>query len=503
MARQATAPTPVVIISGYASAGKTHLTNALLRRSSATGLNVGVIVHRQAEEYGISPNPIGIDNGEELAFCESVYDFGTGCICCSPKGELIRLLSEQRSRTGGPPLDLLILRLGPLASPLIFAKAVCMGSEGCFDVASIVTVVESSLVGQHLGPTSPEWQARSQLVSADLVLLNEAVRDGRGNSVIGAGCASREGTLSMLRQLTEGTPIEQLPEASEHKRLDALLSRRGCFSRERAASIDPDFARDFDADTPSVQLLSLSAHDRRLGAGCAVEDGVLYEDKVRAMCDALASSGSALRIKGVVEVSGASGGEGRASGRPRRILIEGVEGEVCYRPSEGLAESVAAHEVANGGARSKLFVLGRSIAVGALRRQFHHCRVPEGYVFAADADLHFGRRLTAASTAVAGVAPLPLCVVGDVPGVLIVHVGPPSEFVALRGAAQGEAPTEDAVTGVVEDPEHGQCVVLDDGARIRLSDGQALASGGGVAPRLRLVPTVCVGGSVYVLAAVQ
>ena len=91
-------PVPVLIITGYAGAGKTVLTNLLLQRAKTAKLNVAVIVHRQAEEYGIATNPI---DDAPLPFCETVYDFGSGCICCSPKGELIRLLSEAHHKAAG------------------------------------------------------------------------------------------------------------------------------------------------------------------------------------------------------------------------------------------------------------------------------------------------------------------------------------------------------------------------------------------------------------------
>ena len=75
---------PVLVVTGFAGAGKTTLVNRLLAQSE---LRVGVIAHRQAEEFGIAPHAI-----EAATVSETVYDFGSGCICCSPKGELSRLL---------------------------------------------------------------------------------------------------------------------------------------------------------------------------------------------------------------------------------------------------------------------------------------------------------------------------------------------------------------------------------------------------------------------------
>ena len=67
---------PVLIIAGYAAAGKTTLVNRLLASCAASGISAGVIAHRQAEEFGIEP--LAIDAASGL-FVNAVYDFGSGC----------------------------------------------------------------------------------------------------------------------------------------------------------------------------------------------------------------------------------------------------------------------------------------------------------------------------------------------------------------------------------------------------------------------------------------
>ena len=80
-------PTPVLIVCGYAAAGKTHLVNLLLRACEVHGKKAGVIVHRQAEEFGIEPHTV---DAQRACLVETIYDFGSGCICCSPRGDLTR-----------------------------------------------------------------------------------------------------------------------------------------------------------------------------------------------------------------------------------------------------------------------------------------------------------------------------------------------------------------------------------------------------------------------------
>eukprot|EP00965_Chrysotila_dentata_P255421 6212219-Pleurochrysis_carterae.AAC.2 len=150
---------PVLIVSGYAAAGKTRMLRMALKDLAA----VGMISHRHAAEFGIATGALPAN----LTIYREVFDFGSGCLCCSPTGDLVRaLLDILRS---GCLLDLLVLRLGPLASPLVFAKAVHSATEevrDAFYVASIVTIVEASLAQKHLSATSPEWQARLQVLAA-------------------------------------------------------------------------------------------------------------------------------------------------------------------------------------------------------------------------------------------------------------------------------------------------------------------------------------------------
>ena len=94
---------PVIIVTGYAASGKTHLVNRLLEVHASA---VGVIAHRQAEEFGIVPHPVGA-----AAFSGEVYDFGSGCICCSPRGDMTRLLLELSQRSD-LQLSLLLIKTG-------------------------------------------------------------------------------------------------------------------------------------------------------------------------------------------------------------------------------------------------------------------------------------------------------------------------------------------------------------------------------------------------------
>ena len=159
----------MIIVTGYAAAGKTTLANLLLGECRASALRVGVVAHRQVEEYGIAPHPI--HSHEAGVVYDEVYDFGSGCLCCSPSGEMTRLLSgwAERLLEGSLALDLLLIKAAPLASPLVFARCIACASGAvseAFQLASIVAVVSPRHALRHLADGSPEWQARTQLEAA-------------------------------------------------------------------------------------------------------------------------------------------------------------------------------------------------------------------------------------------------------------------------------------------------------------------------------------------------
>mgnify|MGYP006148711255 CR=1 FL=1 len=319
---------PVLLIVGYAAAGKSHLVNALLGGCASRGLAAGLIVHRAAEEFGITTNPLNVGLA---ALYEEVHDFGSGCLCCSPQGEMTRLLAELATpATRSCRLDVLMIRTGPLAAPLTFAKSVLCSSDAVstyFALHSIVAVVDPALAPRHLMDGSLEWQARSQLAAADLVLLNPrsrgagttarpTVHAAASEAAVAASAAASEAAATkgeredpeceaqcaeagrLIRAIHPGVTIERLP--LRPLQLAVLLAR--CFhsspppfSFARAKKLDPDLdlklASDWELAGAPPSIVSLVAHDRRLSAACAVEQGALLEAKLRALCENLICSG--------------------------------------------------------------------------------------------------------------------------------------------------------------------------------------------------------------------
>lgn len=74
--------TPVTVLTGYLGAGKTTLLNRIL--SEQHGKKYAVIVN----EFG----EVGIDNDLIVDADEEVFEMNNGCICCTVRGDLIRII---------------------------------------------------------------------------------------------------------------------------------------------------------------------------------------------------------------------------------------------------------------------------------------------------------------------------------------------------------------------------------------------------------------------------
>uniref|UniRef100_UPI0011572D71 CobW family GTP-binding protein n=1 Tax=Bartonella massiliensis TaxID=929795 RepID=UPI0011572D71 len=80
---------PVTVLTGYLGAGKTTLLNRIL--SENHGKRYAVIVN----EFG----EIGIDNDLIIESDEEIYEMNNGCVCCTVRGDLIRILESLMQRS--------------------------------------------------------------------------------------------------------------------------------------------------------------------------------------------------------------------------------------------------------------------------------------------------------------------------------------------------------------------------------------------------------------------
>jgi G3E family GTPase len=151
---------PVTVLTGYLGAGKTTLLNRIL--SEPHGKKFAVIVN----EFG----EIGIDNELIVNADEEVFEMNNGCICCTVRGDLVRIIDGLMRRKG--KFDAIIVETTGLADPAPVAQTFFMdeavGSRTKLD--AVVTVADAKWLKDRL-KDAPE--AKNQIAFADVILLNK------------------------------------------------------------------------------------------------------------------------------------------------------------------------------------------------------------------------------------------------------------------------------------------------------------------------------------------
>jgi G3E family GTPase len=151
---------PVTVLTGYLGAGKTTLLNRIL--SEPHGQKFAVIVN----EFG----EIGIDNDLVVGADEEVFEMNNGCICCTVRGDLVRIIDGLMRRKG--KFDAIIVETTGLADPAPVAQTFFMdenvGRKTKLD--AVVTVADAKWLQDRL-KDAPE--AKNQIAFADVILLNK------------------------------------------------------------------------------------------------------------------------------------------------------------------------------------------------------------------------------------------------------------------------------------------------------------------------------------------
>jgi G3E family GTPase len=151
---------PVTVLTGYLGAGKTTLLNRIL--SEPHGQKFAVIVN----EFG----EIGIDNELVVGADEEVFEMNNGCICCTVRGDLVRIIDGLMRRKG--KFDAIIVETTGLADPAPVAQTFFVDENigGKAKLDAVVTVVDARWLTDRLRD-APE--AKNQVAFADVIILNK------------------------------------------------------------------------------------------------------------------------------------------------------------------------------------------------------------------------------------------------------------------------------------------------------------------------------------------
>jgi G3E family GTPase len=151
---------PVTVLTGYLGAGKTTLLNRIL--SEPHGKRYAVIVN----EFG----EIGIDNELVIGADEEVFEMNNGCICCTVRGDLIRIIEGLMKRKGR--FDAIIVETTGLADPAPVAQTFFVDEDlqKAARLDAVVTVADAKWLSERLRD-APE--AKNQIAFADVIILNK------------------------------------------------------------------------------------------------------------------------------------------------------------------------------------------------------------------------------------------------------------------------------------------------------------------------------------------
>ena len=207
---------PVTVLTGYLGAGKTTLLNRIL--SEPHGKKYAVVVN----EFG----EIGIDNDLVVGVDEEVFEMNNGCICCTVRGDLVRILDGLMRRKG--KFDGIIVETTGLADPAPVAQTFFVdenvGRKTRLD--AVVTVADAKWLKDRL-QDAPE--AKNQIAFADVILINKT-------DLVSA--AELDEVEARIRDINRYAKVHRTERAQVP--LNEVLSRNA-FDLQRILHLEPEF----------------------------------------------------------------------------------------------------------------------------------------------------------------------------------------------------------------------------------------------------------------------
>jgi G3E family GTPase len=207
---------PVTVLTGFLGAGKTTLLNRIL--SEEHGKRIAVIEN----EFG----EIGIDHALVINADEEIFEMNNGCICCTVRGDLIRILGNLMKRRDR--FDAILIETTGLADPGPVAQTFFVDDFLAERVRldAVITIVDAHHVGQHLDQSR---EVQEQIAFSDVLILNKV--DLVEPSIVDA----LENRLTAMNRM-----------ARVHRTAHAQIDLRevldiGGFDLDRAMDIRPDF----------------------------------------------------------------------------------------------------------------------------------------------------------------------------------------------------------------------------------------------------------------------
>jgi len=322
---------PITVLTGYLGSGKTTLLNHILTANH--GKRIAVIEN----EFG----EVGVDDAlvrDRFNTTEDIFEMNNGCICCTVRGDLIRILSKLFRRRA--TLDAIVIETTGLADPGPVAQTFFM-DESIKEFArldGIVTLVDAKHIEQHLDEEKPEGaenEAIEQVAFADRLLLNKM-------DLVEAADLDR--VEERLRRINKYAPL--LRCQNSQVAMDQVLGIKA-FELDRVLEMDPQFLTD-----------SEHQHDNTVYSVGFEVAGDLDMDRTNTwIARLLQEKGTEIfRMKGVLAMAGCE----------ERYVYQGVH---MLFTGETLTPWGEAPRV------NRLIFIGKNLDRDALRQGFESCLV--------------------------------------------------------------------------------------------------------------------------------
>jgi G3E family GTPase len=313
---------PVTLLTGYLGAGKTTLLNRILTHEH--GKKIAVIVN----EFG----EVGIDHQLVIDADEEIFEMNNGCICCTVRGDLIRIIGNLMRRRD--KFDHLVIETTGLAdpAPVIQTFFVDDDVQAQTHLDAVVTMVDAKHIAQH-------WDAeevQEQIAFADVIVLNKT--DLVSSDIL-------DQLEQKIRQMNVLAKIYRTQDAAVN--MDDILGV-SAFSLDRALEIDPDFlgeeAHEHDATVTSIAI---------------VESGAIDSEELNQwMSKLLETQGQDIfRMKGILHMAG----------QEQRFVFQGVHMIFEGRRDRDWRSDETRH--------NQLVFIGRNLDEASLRAGFIACLV--------------------------------------------------------------------------------------------------------------------------------
>jgi G3E family GTPase len=316
---------PVTILTGFLGSGKTTLLNYILKQPHGHRI---AVIENEFGEAGIDNELLIQEQGEQI------IEMNNGCICCTVRGDLVRILGELagKRRAGTLQFGRVVIETTGLADPAPVAQTFFVDEDITqnFMLDAIVTLVDAKHAPLQL---DEHHEAQEQVGFADRILLTKT------------DLVNPDEVRALRQRLARMNPRARIAESRQGvAALEDLLDIRG-FNLNAILEIEPDFLSDVTHE-----------HDDEITSFVFREKRPMDLEKIEDFLSAMVQVHGAqlLRYKGILNIHGVD----------RRVVFQGVH----MLMGSDLAQPWAAGETRE----SKMVFIGKDLPREALEKGLTH-----------------------------------------------------------------------------------------------------------------------------------